>query len=158
MSTRFTLAYGKDFHFYRELMDDDHLYLQLETTHYEAGYGRLLVEIPVHIWEVIRRRGRADLDLADKSDDDLRQMVGSAVDERRRRYEEAVGKGENGPFLAVLHFSFPYGLADGPRNQQIQRGVEHYVRRRNHQRQIRACIAELEQAQSGATLPENERI
>lgn len=158
MSTRVTLAYGRDFQLYRELIDDGHLYLELETTHYEASYGRILVEIPVHTWEVIRRRGQAELDLADKSDHELRQMVESKVDERIRRYQDAVTKGESAPFLAVKHFSFSYGPADTPRDQQIEMGFEHYVRRRNHQQQIRACIVKLEQAQSKAALSEDERI
>ena len=158
MSTRVTLAYGRDFQFYRELFDDEHLCLELETTHYEASYGRILVEIPVHIWEVIRRRGRAEFDLANKSDDELRQMVESKVDERIRLYHDAVVKGESGPFLAVRHFSLPYGPADTPRDRQIEMGFEHYVRRRNHQQQIRACIVELEQTQSKAALSEDEQI
>jgi hypothetical protein len=157
MSTKFVVAYGQDFEFYKELWDEDKLYLRLDTTHYEAGYGRVLVEIPIHIWEVIRRRGHAKFDLADKSDDDLRRMIESKVDERIRRYQDAVAKGEGGPFLAVLNFSATYGPADAPREQQIERGLEHYGERRKRQQQIRACIAELEQMQSGVALPEDER-
>lgn len=158
MSTKITLAHGKDFHFYKECMDEDHLYLQLETTHYEAGYGRVMVEIPVHVWEVIRRRARAEFDLADKSDEDLRQMIENEVGERIQRYQEAVAKGVGGPSLAILHHNYPYGPADAPRELQIENGLEHYVRRRQHQQQIRACIVELERAQSSATLSEDERI
>lgn len=158
MSTKVTLAYGTDFQLYREALDDEHLYLQMETTHYEAGYGRILVEIPVHVWEVIRRRGGAEFDLVDKSDDELRQMVESKVEERVRLYHDAVAKGESGPFLAVRHFSLFYGPADSPRDQQIEMAFEHYVRRRNRQQQIRACIRELEQTQSKAALPEDERM
>ena len=43
MSTKATLAYGKNFHFYHEVMDDDHVYLELDTTQFEAGYGRVMV-------------------------------------------------------------------------------------------------------------------
>ena len=157
MSTKFTVAYGKDFEFYKESWDEKSVYLRLETTHYEAGYGRVLVEIPIHIWEVIRRRGRADFALADKSDGDLRQMIESTVDERIQQYQDAAARGEAGPYLAIRHFSLPYGPADAPPEEQIKRGLEYYWQRRDHQQQIRACVVELEQAQSGVALPEDER-
>ena len=41
MSTKSTIAWGEDFHLYREVFDEDHVYLRLDTTHFEAGYGRV---------------------------------------------------------------------------------------------------------------------
>ena len=148
MSTKCTLAYGSDFHLYHEWPDDDHVYIQLDTTHFEASYGRVTVEIPIHIWEVIRRRGGADLSLADKSDAELRQIVEGNVDERIRRYEDRVAKGENEPALAFLLHSFAYGRADTPRDEQVAIGMEHHLERRRRQQEIRARIKDMEGEQS----------
>jgi hypothetical protein len=46
MSTRATIAYGKNFHRFREMMEQEHIYLELETTNFEAGYGQVTVPIP----------------------------------------------------------------------------------------------------------------
>jgi len=40
-----------------------------------------------------------------------------------------------------------FGQADAPREEQIQQGVAHYQRLREHQQQVKAAIAELQQAQ-----------
>ena len=46
MSTKSTIAHGPGFHFYHEVLDEDHVYLELETTSFEAGYGRVMLPIP----------------------------------------------------------------------------------------------------------------
>jgi hypothetical protein len=66
MSTKCTIACGENFHFYREALDDNHVYLELDTTYFEASYRRVMLPIPIHIWETIRHLGGAQLDLADK--------------------------------------------------------------------------------------------
>lgn len=147
MSTKSTLAHGKEFHLYHEVLDGDHVYLELETTHFEAGYGRVMVKIPIHIWEVIRHRGGADLTLADKSDSDLRQLVEHDVEERIRMYQEAAARGESGIRLSTLHHIFPYGSADAPREQLVARGIEYYLERRRYQQEVKARINDLEQEQ-----------
>jgi hypothetical protein len=61
MCTKSTIAYSHgpdfDFHFFHEVLDDDGVYLELAgaDVQYEAGPGRVLVRIPVEIWEVIRQ-------------------------------------------------------------------------------------------------------
>jgi hypothetical protein len=80
MSTKCTIAHGENFHFYHEVLDDEHVYLELETTQFEAGYRRVMLPIPIHIWETIRHLGGAQLDLADKQDDELLAMVETEVD------------------------------------------------------------------------------
>jgi hypothetical protein len=82
MSTKSTIASSDNFHFYHEVFDDDHVYLRLDTTHFEAGYGSVMVRIPIHIWETIRHLAGMEFDLLDKEDDDLLAMVESNVDQR----------------------------------------------------------------------------
>ena len=47
-----------------------------------------------------------------------------------------------------LFGSLAYGTADQTREQQIAAGVEYYDKVREHQRQIKEAIAELERANS----------
>ncbi len=89
MSTKSTIAYGNNFHFYHEVCDDNHVYLELEGMEFEAGYGRVMVSIPIHIWEVIRHLGEARLDLVNHTDEDLLKMVEEDVDGRIAEFEEA---------------------------------------------------------------------
>jgi hypothetical protein len=87
MSTRATIAHGKNFHFYHEVFDDNHVYLEQEGMEFEAGYQRVMVSIPIHIWETIRHLGAARLDLVNHTDEDLLAMVEAKVDERIAEYQ-----------------------------------------------------------------------
>jgi hypothetical protein len=143
MSTKSTIAYGDTFHFYREALDDNYVYLQLEQVPFEASYNRVMVPIPVHIWEVIRQYPGIDLSWVDKSDEEILEYVTQAVDERLRMVEEA---GER-KSLVALFGSLVYGSADEPRDQQIHQGVEYYKKVRSHQQQVSAAIENLRNAQ-----------
>lgn len=142
MSIRSTVAYGPNFHLYKEVLDEDYIYLELEGVQFEASYQRVMVPIPVHIWEVIRHYEGVDLSLADKTDEELQQYVEQEVDERITRYNEADDKAKS---LIAFLGSLVYGTADSPREEQIQQGMEYFTDRREHQRQIKQAIAELKQ-------------
>lgn len=145
MSTKSTIAHGLNFHLYHEALDEDYVYLELEGTKFEASYNRVMVPIPVHIWELIRRYPGIDLKYADKTDAELRLHVEREVDERLTHYEEA---NERSKGLVSLAGSLPFGTADQPRDQQIAAGVEYFTKLREHQRQINQAINGLEQANS----------
>jgi len=53
MSTKVTLSYGKEFHFYQEIFDNGNVYLQVNGHEFEASNGKVLVQIPIEIWEKI---------------------------------------------------------------------------------------------------------
>jgi len=141
LSTKATIAYGPNFHLYHELMDEDYVYLELEGVQFEASYQRVMVPIPVHIWEVIRRYAGIDLSFAGQTDDELRRYVERQVDKRITRCGEPAQ--ENGPLISLIG-SVAYGSADLPRDQQVEEGMRHFTRVREHQRQIARAIAELE--------------
>jgi hypothetical protein len=143
MSTKSTVAHGPNFHLYHEASDEDYVYLELEGTQFEASYNRVMVPIPVHIWEVIRRYPGVDLKYADKTDAEIRSYVEEEVDERIKRYAEA---GETSKGLVLLAGSLIFGMADQPRNQQITSGVEYFAKVRQHQREVKRAIEELVQA------------
>ena len=113
MSTKSTIAHGLNFHLYHEALDEDYVYLELEGTKFEASYNRVMVPIPVHIWELIRRYPGIDLKYADKTDAELRLHVEREVDERLTHYEEA---NERSKGLVSLAGSLPFGTADQPRD------------------------------------------
>ena len=147
MSTKATIAYGENFHFYHEAMDEDHVYLELETTHFEAGYGRVMLPIPIHIWETIRHLGGARLDLVNRTDEALLAMVEAAVDARITRYQEALRTHPERAGLMSLAGSLVYGGTEDPRMEQIARGMEYYRHERQRQREIQAAIGKLREAQ-----------
>ena len=145
MSTKSTIAYGPNFHLYHEGLDQDYVYLELEGTKFEASYNRVTVPIPVHVWEIIRRYPGIDLEYVEKTDEEIRQYVAQEVDERLKLYEEA---DERSRGLVSLSGSLAFGGADEPRDQQIAAGVEYFTKVREHQRQIKQAIEELEQVNS----------
>jgi len=110
------------------------------ATEIEASYNRVMVPIPVHIWEVIRRYPGIDLSYANKTDDELRDYVEHEVDERIREYEKA---SERAKGIASLSGSLVFGAADEPREQQIAAGIEYFTKAREHQRQVKDAIAKL---------------
>lgn len=140
MSTKATIAYGPNFHFYHEVLDDDYVYLELEGVPFEAGYNRVMVPIPVHIWEVIRTYAGVDLSFAEKTDEEIRIYVEEHIDERIARYEAA--ENEKGKALIALLGSIPFGGADDPRDEQLARGLRYYERMREHQRQVKQAIGD----------------
>ena len=142
MSTRLTLAHGPGFHLYHDLIDRNHVYLEIEGTKVETDYGRTVVPIPVHVWEVIRRHQGIDLRLADKTDDELRQCVEQELDERLAWYGQL---DERVKRMAALAGSLTWGAADQPRGVQLTKGLEYFTRLREYQRQVQQAIAELEQ-------------
>lgn len=151
MSTKATIAYGDNFHFYHEVLDEDHVYLELETTHFEAGYGRVMLPIPIHIWETIRHLGGVRLDLVDHTDADLLAMVTAEVDTRMAQYQEALRNHPDRAGLMSLAGSLAYGTAEDPRAAQIARGMEYYRHARQGQRERQAAIRKLRQAQGQET-------
>jgi hypothetical protein len=148
MSTKSSIAYGPAFHFYREALDDDFIYLELEGVQYEAAYNRVMVPIPVHIWEFIRRYRVVDFSFADKSDEEIQRYVEREIDERIRKYNEAP---EDRRGFISFFGSLVYGLASDDRVEQVARGIEHFKARRKHQREIREEIGKLEESNRGWT-------
>lgn len=141
MSTKSTIAHGRGFHFYHEAFDEDGVYLELEDVEFEAGYRRVMVKIPVDVWEVIRHTAPARLDLVDSSDEELRRTVERQVDERIAEYEQAKGDSQQ-EALVSLFGALLFGSADEPHEEQVRSGVEYYTRERERQRQVVARMKE----------------
>ena len=143
MSTKSTITHGNTFHFYRECFDDDHVYLELEGTQFEAGYNRVMIPIPVHLWEHLRRYPGETFDHADLSDDDIRRCVERDVDGRIEDYRRAVDVKKG---LVSMIACFPYGPAADARQDQIARGIKFYRDRRTRRREVLAAVETLDRA------------
>lgn len=157
MSTKVTVAYGKNFHLYKEVFDEDFIYLEMDGVQqrdctcwgnpsvphvqFEASYNRVMMTIPVHIWEVIRQYEGIDLSWANKTDKEIFRYVEQEVDKRIQKYQQA--ENEQSKRLIALFGSMPYGAADLPRQQQIEQGITYFNSLREHQLQIKQAIEEL---------------
>jgi len=130
MSTKATIAYGQTFHFYHEVLDDGYVYLELKQVQFEASYNRVMVTIPVHIWEVIRQYPDIDLSWADKSDTEILDYASQNVEDLIRDYE-AADPDKRG--WVSLCGGLVFGKTDAPRDAQIEQGVAHYQRLQEHQ-------------------------
>lgn len=142
MTVKTTLAYGRNFHFYHEGMDNNHVYLELEDVAYDAGYRRVMVAIPIDVWEVVRALGAASLDLADASDDELIRLVEESVDARIADYKRVAETDAGKAGWLKFSESVKFGPADAMREQQLLRGIDYYRTERERQREIVARIAQ----------------
>ena len=142
MSTKATIAHGKNFHFYHEALDDRYVYLELEDVPFEASYNRVMVPIPTHIWEVIRRHPGVDLSLVDKTDDELRVQVEQRVDERIAEYNRLNDDAKQRGLFRIFG-ALTYGDVELPREEQLAKGIAYFTALRERQRQIKRAIEEL---------------
>ena len=154
MSTKVTVAYGKNFHLYKEILDENFIYLEIEGVQFEASYNRVMMPIPVHIWEVIRQYEGTDLSWASKTDEEIVRYVEQEVDKQIQKYQQA--ENEKSKRLIALLGSMPYGMADTSRQQQIEKGIAYFKSLREHQQQICQAIEELKQTNPNS-LPENSK-
>lgn len=143
MSTKATIAHGPTFHFYHEVFDEDHVYLRLEQVQFEAGSNRVMVPIPVHLWEVIRRYPSVDLSLAEKTNEELLAEVVRSVDERIANYAAAEGQARA---LVALSGILVFDSVEAPRDEQIEAGMQYYLEQRERQRRVIAAVDELRRA------------
>jgi hypothetical protein len=142
MPPKVSIAYGKNFHFYREDREHNYVYLELEDAPYEAGYLRVMLAIPVDIWETIRNLAPTQLDLINDSDAELIGKVTSRVDERVAEYERARSSGRGKAEELRLKDSLIFGVADDPREDQVARGIHSYKVEQERQRAIISRMAQ----------------
>jgi hypothetical protein len=138
MSAKSSLIHGTDFHLYKDCFDDEHVYLHLDNTEFEATQNSICVKISAAIWEVIRQQVGIDLFWASQSDDDISQYVENQVDERIKKYEL-------NPHFAMNVIDFiPLGLVTDPREKQIEQGITYYQDVREQQRAVTEQILALQ--------------
>ena len=142
MTMKTTLAYGKNFHFYQEALNSNYVYLELEDVPYDAGYRRIMIAIPIDVWQVVRTLGEASLELVNSSDEELLEIVKARVDERVAEYLRVRASSAEKAELVRFNNSIIFGSADEEREQQIVRGMEYYRTERERQRGIALRISQ----------------
>src|SRR5262249_45060058 len=148
MSTKSTIAHGRNFHLYHEALDEDYVYLELEGTKFEASYNRVMIPIPVHVWELIRRYPGIDLKYAGRTDAEIRRYVEQEVDERLKMYEEADEKSKG---LLSLSGALAFDTTHKPRDQQLTASKSCYIKVPEQQPEIKLAIKRLEPAKAKDT-------
>lgn len=53
MSTRVSLSYGPNYHFYEEMFDRSNVYLRVEGHEYEVTNDKVTIQIPIEVWRNI---------------------------------------------------------------------------------------------------------
>lgn len=154
MSTKSTLAYGDNFHLYRECFDDENVYLELNGLHFETTPGSAMVQIPLVVWEVIRGYSPADFSLVDKTDEELRSLAESYVQDRIDSVEQAEAEGRHESQIAFRKMvgMLVHGTYDQPRFEQLRLGVESLTAQRARQRTLRDAIESLRKQQRRRTM------
>jgi len=142
MSTRATLSHGPNFHLFEEVFDDEHVYLELQGTEFEATPGGVCVQIPLPVWEVIRKHTLFDDSLADLDDAALRAKVEVQVDERIAEH--------NRNELPRFAGGGVFGSPDSPRKEQVENGLNWYREKRERQRRQREAIRRLRAGEEDA--------
>jgi hypothetical protein len=136
MTLKTTLAYGRNFHFYQEALNNNYVYLELKDIPYDVGYRRLMIAIPIDIWETIRDLGAASFDLVNSSDTDLMERVVRKVDERIAGYQRIISSTPERANMLRFENSVVFGTADETREQQIRKGMIFYKTERERQREV----------------------
>jgi len=91
MSTHSSLVHDKKFSLHEELFErTPHVWLTLDGCNFEATSRGVQVEIPLAVWEVIRQRTTARLDLASPIPAQLRAEAEKQVDTARAEYRALV--------------------------------------------------------------------
>lgn len=136
MSTKSTIKYGENYHFYTEAMDDNNVYLDLSrdlllnmTSHF------VTIQIPAEIWEHIKNSYTFDTSKAEFTDKQIEQLVINEVDERIKSYNE-----KPDCVFRTLSGSLTYGLPSDPREQQIDAGIKFWKQVRFEQQQLKQKI------------------
>lgn len=155
MSTKHTRALGPGFRLFTDDWEGaaDVVYLEIygdveiEVTRSRPsdpsseGGSRVMIGIPISILETIRKMSPfVDLEEADDTDEDLLALATQRVDGRISKHQAATTNRQRA--LAAMYGSISMGGVETPREEQIQRMFETYVRHRDLVRKIRQQMSE----------------
>jgi hypothetical protein len=142
MTFKTTIAYGKNFHFYYEAVDKKQVFLELEDVIYDAGYRRVMIAIPIDIWETIRGLAAANFSLVNSSDEELQRLAEKLVDSRISMYQKILKMKPEEADAARFENAIIFGGADEPKDKQIVRGLNYYKTERAAQLSILSRMAQ----------------
>jgi hypothetical protein len=142
MTVKTILAYGKNFHFYLQAHENNYVFLELEDVPYEVGYRRVMLALPVDVWETLRGLAATQFDLVNASDAELIELVTLKVNERVSEYQKVRSSDAEKAETIRFKNSIIFGLADEPPEEQVESGIQYYQMERERQRAIVARMAQ----------------
>ncbi len=151
MSTKASIAYGDDFHLYHDGWGDEReqfVYLDMRKCVFTAdSSGNVTVQIPMAVWEFIRRFKGLDFNLAKMTDTELKKEVERRVDARIEADRKAIDS--NKPRF--------FRCANVPRSRQIREFYRGLDEARAWQRKVLRDIKHFEYGMSPEALEEHNR-
>jgi hypothetical protein len=156
MPLKVTIAYGRNFHFFRESHENNFVYLEMEDVPFEVGYRRVMIAIPIDVWETLRGLAAVDLTLVNLPDAELITLVGNRVNERIAAYENIRASSPEKADAVRFNDSTMFGLADEAHEEQVARGIQYYKLERERQRSIVSRMAQHKIIEIGTEAVEDE--
>lgn len=145
MSTKCSIAHGTGFHLYNDSFDDEHVFLQLDHSDFTVTPGRLMVKIPLHVWEYLRGFPGAEFADVTASDEQILKEAIKAVDSRLTQVAEARSDRVNA--LLELGGALVMGDISLPREEQIANYVAYRKRQRTQKQEVMARVDALKHLQ-----------
>lgn len=140
---------GEDYRLYQRDLDRNCIYLESTGLEFEASLGKAVIQIPLDVWNHIRRFCVVQLDLMNKTDFEIKEMVEIEVKTRVVTYKQSL---EN--VVEKIPDPHPiYGSVSDKIKDQIERGTNYYTGERERQRQLHDSMVE----QMKQTDPANEQ-
>lgn len=123
MSTKCTLYYDQNHHFYAECGDEDHVYLEIENDSVSTTLRLDLEQMVglVNQFDLNELRRQAEL-----TDEQIRAHVEATVNARYQSKD----------FLSQLAGSLVYGCANDPKEKQIAAAMEFYTHKRDYLKRL----------------------
>jgi len=140
MSTKISLAHGKNFHLFHDGMDENNEYIYLQITSCNECHNTKTIAVPVDVWETIRQIPGIKFDLINKTHDDIVNMVTAQVNERMNEYNAATRSDEKN----LINFcgSALFGNCSLSIHQQIKNGLDYYQEQREFQCKVKDKMKE----------------
>lgn len=152
MSTKSTIQHGDNYHLYREVMEDDGVYLHLSNaTFTTCSSSGVTVKIPAHIFNVLLRAQPIALPYAGWTDAQLRQHAVRKVRQRIKEYQLCLrnakkkGISDTTRHCGWIAFcgSFVYGDITRSEKAQVATAMRYFRCERDRQTVITSKVAEL---------------
>lgn len=121
MSTKQTLWYSDEFHLYSEGLDDENIYLEVNSPAFE----KLVLKIPLMAWKEMRKQTIQPAEqYLNMSDDELIEEALRKVDDHRAELAKIQETGPEHAGLSIMFGSFVFGPPESSRDEMIVRFLQ----------------------------------
>jgi hypothetical protein len=132
VSTKLTLAHGKNFRIYDEPFEEGVIYLELQHCEFEANHEGINIRIPLDVVLVMQQLEFVKLYWVGKTDQEIREWVEGAIDVRLHEFASHASDQTRRLFATSLAL----GAIEDPREVQVTTGIQFYSDLREKQELI----------------------